>query len=248
MPERGAPTLDRATSRSRKAFARRQWARRWLTWKYVVASVLLLAVVVGGIWLVWFSSVLAVQKVDVSGATTLSRSEVLDAAQVPEGEPLARVDIAAIAARVRALAVVKTVDVTREWPHGVRITLTERTPVAVVELGGRLRGVDADGVVFRAYAQAPPGLPHIQTTSDTSPDALAEGAAVVAALPDPIATRVDHLEVVTVDEITLVLKDGRTVQWGSSDQSDLKAEVLQALLRHRGHDFDVSAPGQPTVR
>jgi cell division protein FtsQ len=248
MPDRGTPTPDRATSRSRRAFARRQWARRWLTWKYVVASVLLVALVVGGIWMFWFSSLLAVQKVDVFGATSLSSAQVREAAKVPVGEPLARVDIAAIGARVRALAVVRTVDVTREWPHAVRITITERTPVAVVELGGQLRGVDADGVVFRDYARAPLGLPRLQTTSDTSRDALAEGAAVAAALPEAIATKVDHLEVQTVDEITLVLKDGRTVQWGSSDQSGLKAEVLQALLRHPGRAFDVSAPGQPTVR
>ena len=248
MADRGTPTLDRATTRSRRAFARRQWARRWLTWKYVVASVLLVALVAGAIWLFWFSSVLAVRKVEVAGATSLSTTEVRAAAKVPVGEPLARVDIAAIGARVRALAVVRTVDVTREWPHAVRITITERTPVAVVELGGRLRGVDADGVVFRDYARAPLGLPRLQTTSGTSRDALAEGAAVAAALPETLASRVDPLEVQTVDVITLVLKDGRTVQWGSSEQSDLKAEVLQALLRHPGHDFDVSAPGQPTVK
>ena len=33
--------------RSRKRFARRQWRRRWLAWRYVVASILLLALVVG---------------------------------------------------------------------------------------------------------------------------------------------------------------------------------------------------------
>ena len=243
-----ARKLAEPDARTRRAFARRQWSRRWLTWKYVVASVLLLAAVVGGIWMVWFSSVLAVERVDVTGETTLTDADVLAAARVPVGDPLARVDIAEIASRVRALAVVRTVDVTREWPHAVKISLTERTPIAVVDIAGELKGLDSEGVVFRSYARQPPDLPRIQTSSETTQDALREGAAVVAALPGTIAQRVDHLQVDTIDEITLVLRDGREVVWGSSEDSDVKAEVLAALLRQKGHTFDVSAPGQPTVR
>ena len=37
---------------------------------------------------------------------------------------------------------------------------------------------------------------------------------------------VDHVEVLTVDQITLVLRDERIVLWGSSDDSATKAEVL----------------------
>ena len=235
-------------ARQRRAFARRQWSRRWLTWKYVVASVLLLAVVVGGIWMFWFSSVLAVKQVEVSGEQTLSDADVIAAARVPVGEPLATVDIAEIASRVRALAVVRTVDVTRAWPHAVRITITERTAIAVVDIGGQLKGLDADGVVFRNYPHAPPGLPRITVVNDASHEALREGAAVVAALPDSISTKVDHIEVATVDQITLDLRGDRTVLWGSSEDSDLKAQVLEDLLRHPGHTFDVSAPGNPTVK
>ena len=56
---------------------------------------------------------------------------------------------------------------TRQWPDGVLIDIEERGPIAVVEIGGRLRGMDADGVVFRDYTKAPPGLPRVQTGVDT---------------------------------------------------------------------------------
>jgi cell division protein FtsQ len=79
-------------------------------------------------------------------------------------------------------------------------------------------------------------------------DALAEGARVVAALPDDISTRVDFAEVHSVDEITLRLRDGREVLWGSAEQSDEKAEVLVALLRNDAQTYDVSVPGFPTFR
>ncbi len=234
--------------RTRSRFARRQWSRRWLTWKPVLAVVLLLALVLAGVWTVYFSSFLAVSGVEVTGAGTVGAARVRAAAAVPSGEPLARVDLAQIRSRVQALAPVRSADVSREWPDRVLIRVRERTAVAVVEIGGRLRGMDADGVVFRGYRHAPPGLPHILTSTDTRADALAEGAKVVGALPSDLAAKVDHVEVETVDQITLALRDGRVVKWGSSEQSDLKAEVVAALLHQPGHEYDVTVPGQPTVR
>ena len=62
-------------------------------WQPVVAVVLVLVLVVGGIWLVFFSSYLSVQGVQVAGIHQLSASEVRAAAAVPDGEPLARVDL-----------------------------------------------------------------------------------------------------------------------------------------------------------
>ncbi len=241
------PALDPTTVRSRRRFARRQWARRWLAWRYLVAAVLLLALVAGGIWLVFFSSVLAVQGVQVRGARSLSAAEVRDAAGVPPGAPLARVDLGTIESRVESMAMVRSAEVTREWPDQVLIRVEERVAVAVVDIGGRVRGMDAEGVVFRDYARPPAGLPRVQTTADTRSDALQEAAQVIGALPGDLSARVDHVEVQTVDQISLVLRDGRTVMWGSAEQSEEKASVLAALLRHPAERYDVSVPGNPTT-
>ena len=214
-----------------------------------MAVLLLVALVAAGVWAVYFSSLLAVKGVQVTGATTAGTTEIRSAAKVPSGEPLARVDLGQIRARVEALAVVRSADVSREWPDQVLIQVHERTAVAVVEIGGRLRGMDGDGVIFRDYRQAPPGLPHVQTTTDTPSDALQEAAHVVSSLPADLAQKVDHVEVETVDQISLVLRDGRVVRWGSADESSLKAEVIAALLQAKqAHEYDVSVPGQPTTR
>lgn len=234
--------------RTRKRFARRQWARRWLAWRPLVAVVLALLLVGGLLWLVYFSSYLSVQGVDVRGTSQLRESQVVAAAAVPDGQALARVDLDRVRARVEALAPVRSADVSREWPDRVRIDVTERTPVAVVEIAGRLRGMDEDGVVFRDYARAPADLPRVESGADAGSDALREAALVVAALPADLATKVDHVQVDTVDQITLVLRDGRTVRWGSSTDSDLKAEVLVKLIAaRRAQSYDVSVPGQPTT-
>ena len=242
-----SPAVDETTIRSRKRFARRQWTRRWLAWRPVVAALLFVALVVGGIWLVFFSSVLAVEAVEVDGARTLGDAEVRAVAGVPDGEPLARVDLDAIRARVEALAVVRSAEVTRQWPDGVLISLEERVAVAVVDLGGRIRGMDADGVVFREYAKAPADLPLVRTAAETRNDALREAAQVVGVLPEDIARRVDHVSVATIDQIELALRDGRTVTWGSAEDSEQKAAVLVRLLQQPARNYDVSVPGNATT-
>lgn len=240
--------MSSTAERTRRRFARRQRARRWRVWRLVVAVVVVLALVVTGIWLVFFSDHLAVEGVDVRGADQLEPARIEQAAAVPEGEPLARVDLFRIEARVRSLAMVRSATVSREWPDSVRIEVEERRAIAVLEIGGRLRGMDAEGVVFREFEERPGHLPRVTTGSDTRGEALAEVAGVISALPDGVARRVDHVEVATIDQIQLVLRDGRRVEWGSAEQSEEKARVLPVLLQQDGQVFDVSVPGTPTAR
>lgn len=238
---------DRAGRRTRRRFARRQWARRWLSLRYVLAVLVVVGLVGTSIWLVFFSATLQVKRVEVVGNELVSDGRIRERAAVPLGEQLALVDLDRADARVGSLAEVKSVDVTRTWPDGVRITVVERTAVAVVELAGRLRGLDPDGVVFRDYKKAPPGMPRVRPSSSAGTDALKEAATVVAALPQDLASRVDHVAVETVDQITLVLRDKREVLWGSAEESELKAEVVDKLLAaQKAPYYDVSVPGNPT--
>jgi len=240
-------STDATTQRSRRRFARRQWRRRWLAWKQVLVLVVLVGLLAGGAWLIFFSKYLAVRGVEVMGTGLLSADDVRLSARVLEEEPLARVDLAAIERRVEALAPVQSAEVTREWPDRVRIAVVERIPIAVVDIGGRIRGMDDVGVIFRDYPRAPRALPLVRTTGRTGGEALSEAAQVVSALPPSVARRVEYLAVVTVDQITLVLRDGRQVVWGSAEQSEAKAEVLEALLTQPATVYDVSVPGQPTT-
>ena len=245
-PLKGSARRDPET-RSRRRFVRRQWLRRWLVWRYVIASVLLVVLTVGGIWLVFVSSVLTVKHVDVEGESQLSRERVLAAADVPTGAHLAQLDLAAIRTRVAGLAAVKHVDVSRDWPDGVLIRITERRVVAVVEIGGGYQAMDADGVLFKTYPRPPATLPRVVAGPAIGSDALAEAARVIASLPSGLAARVDHVGVRGVDQVTLVMRSGATVIWGSDAQSALKAEVLAKLLAHPAHIYDVSVPGQPVT-
>ena len=235
--------------RTRRRFARRQWARRWLTWKWVLGLLVVVAVAGFGIWLLWFSTILTAKNVTVTGTGYLSAKEIREAAAVPRGEQLVRLDVGAVRSRVAALAAVDDVEVRRVWPDRVRIDVDERDPVAVIDIAGEIRGIDGDGVVFREYPSKPRNLPLVQAGPGARDEAITESARVVSAMPASLARRVDHVEVQTVDEISLVLRDGRTVTWGSAEKSEEKARVLEALLKEQpAKQYDVSVPGLPTSR
>jgi cell division protein FtsQ len=238
--------------RTRRRFARRQWARRWVVLRAVLAGLLVVGVIAFGVYAIYFSSWLQVEGADVSGNSLLTDDEVLVAAAVPTGDALARVDLDAIEARVKKLTAVKSVEVTREWPHDVHIEVHERRPIAVVAEGTSYVLLSDSGDTF-TYAgmpkQPPSALPLVQVSSGADRLALQEAADVVAALDPDVAKLVDHLEVETADEIRLALTEDRIVEWGSADLSGEKARVLLGLLRTKPDvaTYDVSVPSLPTT-
>jgi cell division protein FtsQ len=229
-------------------FVRRRWLRRLRRLRPLLYAVLVLGLAGTGVWLVFFSSVVTVRDVSVHGNTTVSSVRIRAVAKAPIGRQLARVDLAAIQARVETIPAVKSVSVSRSWPHTVAITVTERTPVAVVERGTSLQAVDEDGVLFGSYDHQPSDLPLVVTSADVDAEALAEAAHVVSSLRPDIAAKVDRVEVASVDRIRLHLAGGRIVMWGSAEQSTQKAAVLAVLLGQKATQIDVSVPERPTTR
>jgi cell division protein FtsQ len=214
--------------------------RRYRRWLIGAGAVLLVGLAV---WVVWFSPLLSVREVRVLGAVNVSSESVLQAAAVPAGVPLARVDVAGVTARVSALPRVASVEVRRGWPNVLVVVVTERVPLAVVPDAAGYSYLDATGTSFASVARVPRGLPVVKAASD---DALRSAAAVVAALPATLRAAVSTVTAGTHDDIVLTLASGPTVRWGSAEQSDRKAAVLAALLKVKASSYDVSAPDLPT--
>lgn len=226
---------------SKRASERR---RRWIVRGTAAGLVLLLAV---GAWLVYFSPVLETQEVVVRGTDLLDPADVLDAARVETGVPLARQDVDAITARVEELAPVRVATVSRDLPHTVTIAVEERTAVFQRERQGRWDWVDSDGVVFQTTDDAQEDLLEV-TTSSTDQRLLADAATVARWLPAELRPDVVRMTAEAVDRVTVTLVGDRTVVWGSAEESELKSEVLSALLWVDATVYDVSAPRHPTTR
>lgn len=229
-------------------FVRRRWAQRLRRLRPFLYAALALVLLATGVWLVLFSSVLTVRDVSVTGTRTISSVRVESVARAPIGDQLARADLDAIRARVETIPAVKSASISRSWPHTIAIQVTERTPVAVVDRGAGLQAVDDAGVLFGSYARKPADLPLMETAPDVKSEPLAEAARVVTSLRPDIGALVERIEVESVDRIRLRLTGGRTVMWGSAEDSAQKAEVLAVLLERDAKEIDVSVPGRPTTR
>ncbi|MGW5848548.1 cell division protein FtsQ/DivIB [Streptomyces sp. NPDC055254] len=212
----------------------------------------------GAAWALYGSSWLRVEKVAATGTEVLTVEQVLAAAAVPVGAPLVGVDTDEIENRVRdKLPRVDSVDVVRAWPRGIGVKVTERKPVLLIKKGADFVEVDASGVRFDTVPKAPAGVPVLELNAERSPSArrfdeerlLREAVRVAGTLPDPIAAETLQVKVGSYDSVVLELSGGRTVAWGSGEQSEAKGRALTALLKAApGADhFDVSVPTAPAV-
>lgn len=237
------PLVDVTGVRRRRARAR---LRRRLTILGVVLGVL--AVVGGVAWAVYASPWLVAREVRVEGTTLVSADEVVAAAAVPLGAPLAGIDTNAIQDRVREqVPAIAKVTASREWPSTVLLAVTEWTPKVVVQVPGSWVWISGEGQSFHTTPERPEGV-MVARGNLTDENVLATLAAVAGDLPAEVRAEADHIDATSVDSVTVTLKDSRRIVWGSAEDAELKASVLGPLLKVKAKEYDVSAPTHPTTR
>jgi cell division protein FtsQ len=233
----------RSTRTGRKA--RRSRRRKVLAFTSIALVLALLGV---SVWSVYFSTALVTKRVSVIGTRDLTTMQVSFAAQVPLGVPLARQDLDAIAERTTTLPPVESAAVTRDWPSSIRITVVERRPVLAVRQPDGYVVVDKSGVAYQTKPMLPPAVLLAEINPGDAP-LLSEAAIVATALPKKLRGKVDRITAGNRDSIVLILESGRTVTWGSSSDSELKAQVVTALLKRKPKSsMDVSSPHNPAVQ
>ena len=228
----------------------------------LLAAVVAAAALAGaGSWVLYASDLARVQDVQVSGTRVLTPREVRRAAEVSgvaPNVPLAAVAPDAVAAALAAkLPRIASVEVGRRWPHTVELTVLERKPAALIKRGARYVEVDAQGVRYATVKRPPQDIPLLESDTSGSPgrqrfgaDRLRrEAAAVASELPAELRRRTRIVAIGSYDSITLELSGGRSVDWGSSERTSVKARTLLALMKiePEADHFDVSAPNAPAA-
>jgi cell division protein FtsQ len=206
--------------------------------------------VLGGLtWLIYGTPVLGVRDVEVVGAQLLTPQQVQQAVAVPADEPLARVDLDGVRARVRAIPAVDRVVVRRSWPSTLVVEVVERTPVAAVPDGKRFTLIDRSGVPYETVADNPGDLPLLRLATPGPADLdTRSGLTVLEALSSELREQLVAVSVAAPAQIKLELRKDRTVVWGDDTQSEKKSQVATVLLRRAGSEIDVSAPTVVTIR
>lgn len=218
-------------------------------WPWVLALVLVLAVVGGATYVLRSTSLFAVRDVAVVGAGERLTTQVQQAVAAELGTPLIRVDTAGAQATVAALPDVAAVTVGRSWPHTLTVSVTPRVPVAVTNANGAWWLMDAAGLPYRTTPDKPAKLTSVELASPGPGDPATMAAlCVVQALPAQLPTAVQAVRAESPYQVVLRLADQRSVIWGDCSNSVRKAAVLPVVLAQPGTVFDLSDPSMVTVK
>ena len=258
------PGLDglRAEERSRKERLPRTRARKLLYTASVLAIIAVLYVV-----LVFFSPLLATQKITVRGTSLLETTQVEQKLGPLRGVPLTRIDEKKVRELIGQDNVLRSVQVESRPPHELVVTLKERTAVAVVKQGDTYHTVDSDGVsLLESATQPDTSVPLVRFSGDDpkTSDEFRTISTVLSAMPSELLVQVKEAGATSTSSITITLRDNTTVQWGTAEESELKAKVLlslrQAIAKRAQEEksseaqmqnvtiYDVSAPRVPVTR
>lgn len=143
--------------------------RGWWIFRGAVAGALVLGVLYGaylGFGKVVGLESLSVRIIEVDGCQEVQPERIRRLTGVMKGDPLLRVDLKEVRRKVITHPWVEGATVVRELPDTLRISVKERSPIAVV-LGREFALVDAEGVVLSLHASYPEGYPVITGISES---------------------------------------------------------------------------------
>ncbi len=221
--------------------------RRLKLWIAIGVGILLVALAGFLVWLFLLSTTFSAYETVVEGEQLLTSDAIKEAAAVPKNVPLARLDTGAIRERVEELPEVRTADVSVDYPNAVRIEVSERVAIYQLAKDRAFAWIDAEGVEFRTGQARSKTLPEVKLSRDGA-RIRRDVATVATHIPEAARKQVTLIRAKSVDRIEVSLEDRRSIVWGSADESELKSEVLEALLSVDAKVYDVSAPTHPTTK
>jgi cell division protein FtsQ len=165
-PVRKKSLLSRGGSQNsyRRNRVKGQSRRTWLiglAWglAFLILAALPVGLVVGYHQLLtcsWFC-IKDINNIEIVGNRRLSRDLLLRQARLAPGANLLAINLGQMERFLTAHPWIAKVDVSRIWPHSLRIRIQERDPVALVQIGEELCYVDRQGMLFKPLS---PGDPH----------------------------------------------------------------------------------------
>ncbi len=210
----------------------------------IISFLLLGGLVIGAV----YSPLLSLKTITITGTSRVDKVQLQKAVDSQLGTPLALVDFGKIRRELSGFSLIRSYVTESQPPDTLVIRISERAPIAVVQTAKGFSTVDPAGVVLQDSTVRPAGLPVL-----TAGAALAGTAAftatvdVLLALPSDLLAKVDTVTAATKDTVTFTLTGGKTVIWGSDEQSALKATVLAELITRQpgAVRYDVTAPTVP---
>jgi cell division protein FtsQ len=253
---RGSGAVLSGRRRGRRQRPRRLRVRLPRPRPRVVVAIVAVLAVLGGAWL-WVrqSSLVAVKRVSVAGASGPDATQIR-AALVSAARDMTTLDVqmSHLRTAVSPYPVVKGLRVSTQFPHGMRIRVVEQVPVAMVQVDGRNTPVAGDGTLLRdvtTEAQLPSiGLSVAPGGTRLTGIARSE-VELLAAAPYRLLVRVQLASSDSVHGLVVQLRDGPRLYFGGASQFSSKwdavIEVLAAPSSASARYIDVTDATRPAA-
>ena len=230
---RGLPRGRRVPLPRPRLSLRSRWVRRLL-----IVVVLLGALLLGGWLWVRDSSLVAVTKVTVTGATGPDAGAIRSAL-VGAARSMTTLDVnmSRLRSAVSPFPVVSEVRATTQFPHGMRIHVVERPPVAMVTVAGKNIAVAGDGTLLHDMAVGAP-LPLIPLTVPPGGPRLTgpalQSARLLAAAPSQLIPKVAQISTEAGHGLVAQIRGGPKIYFGNSSSAHAKWLAASAVLADTG--------------
>jgi len=211
-----------------------------------------------GLYHFWLrdSSLVAVNDVQVTGLTTKDGPRIQAMLEsVAEDMTTLHVQQGELEEAVSTFPVVGSIHVEPDFPHGLRIEVTERPAAALVSVDGVPTPVAADGTILRGL-RAPEGLPLLRMEKPATENRVTDpttlrGLLVAGAAPTGFPQRIERLSEDSEKGVVVELKDGPELIFGDADLVDEKwtaAVRVMADADAAGASYiDVRLPERPVA-
>lgn len=226
---------------------RPRWGRRVLLTAVVAVVLSLVAVLLANVtpWM-------RVDEVQVSGNKFVSSTAIRSAVKEAEGRPLPQVDVQGLERRLEAIPGIDKAQISGRPPHGLMVTVNERSPVAQVQRKGGTDLIDSSGRTITTVQDASKyKLPIISESTSKNPGVFRALTTALSNVPDSILEDMREARASSRDSVELLMNSGLRIVWGDESRPAQKAAVLEAVLKGvKGAKPDPTTgavPAQPTL-
>ena len=222
--------------------------------------------------------VFVITGIDAQASEHVSAETIAKLAAVDEGTTLLSVDTGAIAENVSQNPWVKSVNITREFPDKLGVSVEERSVAAIVVCGAgtsawslgddgvwieptQLDTSVSDDVTTQALVKAeelgcllitnvPTSVNPAQGSASTD-DAILDVLSYQQQLPEQITSQAQVYYAASSGSISVILKSGLEVSLGSATDVSAKAQALLEIMANYGDQLtyvNVRVPSKPAYR
>jgi cell division protein FtsQ len=184
----------------------------------------IVALLFAGLYYFWLrdSMLVAVNEVQVTGLTTKDGPRIqATLEEAAEDMTTLHVRVDELEEAAHQFPIIASIHVERDFPHGLRIEVTERRPAGLVSVGGVPLPVASDGTLLEGI-RAPDGLPLIRMEKPTADGRVADpqtlrALLVTGAAPGGLPQRIERVSEGAEQGIVIELRDGPEIIFGDAD-------------------------------